>query len=184
MEINTYQHLGKKAFWIFVIKRSEIVFVFLTITILFIIIRNNLGNFNFLVSYDYVFTEIIFGGFIISILSIGVAFLIAWLEYIRFKFMLGENVFRITRGVLTKHETSLPYRFIKSVDIKQSLLYQIMGASRITIETIIDTGSESDFKPDSEDEVFPAIDKHLALMIQKELTERANTQKIHVSQSK
>jgi uncharacterized membrane protein YdbT with pleckstrin-like domain len=66
------------------------------------------------------------------------------------------------------------------VDIKQPLWYQLLGVCRVTIETIIDIGQHEDNKPDSDDEILPAIDRKLALEIQEELTKRANTQKMSI----
>lgn len=176
MTEGVYQNLGPKTFIVFILKRSLIPFVFIILIILIFIIKNmavSIGPFEL----ETFFNTATLIGFICLGLSIPLAYLIAHLEYTRFKVMIGIDTFNITKGVLTKEEISLPYRRIESVDIKQPFMYQILGVSRLTIETVIDREEEGDKKMDDSDEVLPAIDKKLALEIQAELTRRANIQK-------
>jgi len=180
METDGYRSLGPKTFWAFVIKNSGAASIFLLITIAVIIAKKYAGNLDFITPYVYIFNDIIFLGFVGVFVAELTAFLVSWLQYSRFKFKLDIDSFKITRGVLTAQDIAIPYRRIEAVDIKEPLWFQLLGVSRITIETTSDIGLHNDDKKDSDDEVLPAIDRRLALEIQEELTKRANTQKMSV----
>jgi len=113
------------------------------------------------------------GLFVISFLVI---FLIAWLIYVNYKFMLGDDSLKIKRGILNKEEVAMPYRHIQDVDIERDLSFQMMGLSRIVILT---AGQEEEKNKDDESEgILPAMDKDLAEWLQAELLKRANVQKV------
>ena len=180
METDNYRSLGPKTFWAFVIRHNGIAGIFLLITIVVIVAKKYISNLDFIVQYNYIFNDIILIGFSVTFFTEVIIFLISWLEYSRFKFKLDIDSFKITRGVLTAEDIAIPYRRIEAVDIKEPFWYQLLGISRITIETTSDIGLHNDDKQDSDDEVLPAIDRRLALEIQEELTKRANTQKMSV----
>lgn len=177
---NTYQKLGPKTFWLFVLDHIGVSLFFLILTIVVIVLEVIFGNQDAVAPYDYIFNYAILAGFGLFILSALIGVLVGWLEYSKFQFMLDDDAFKIRRGVLTAEYVSIPYRRIEAVDVRQSFLYQLMGVSRITLEMTIDTEPESDRKPSSDDEVMPAIDTQLALELQSELTRRSNVQKMTV----
>lgn len=178
MENDGYRNLGPKTFWAFVINNSSTAAIFLVISIVILVTKNYLAGQDLVKPYIYVFNDIILIGFLLAFFAELIAFLISWLQYSRFKFKLDTDSFKITRGVLTVQDIAIPYRRIEAVDIKEPLWFQFLGVSRVTIETTIDTAPHADNKPDSDDEILPAIDRALALKIQEELTKRANTQKM------
>ena len=180
METDGYRSLGPKTFWAFVIKNSGAAGIFLLITIAILIAKKYLAVLEFVKQYVSMFNNVILIGFLLAALIELIAFLISLLQYSRFKFKLDIDSFKIIRGVLTAQEIAIPYRRIEAVDIKEPLWFQLLGISRITIETTADSGLDKDNKQDSDDEVLPAIDRRLALEIQEELTRRANTQKMSV----
>ncbi len=177
---NAYQKLGPKTFLFFIFDHIGISLLFLLATIVVIVVQNLTSGMYFIAPYSFIFTDLILTGFALFLLAAIVGFLIAWIEYSRFQFMLDADTFRIRRGVLTAEYISIPYRRIEAVDVKESLIYQMFGVSRITIEMTIDTELESDRKSNSNDEVLPAIDRDLALTIQSELTQRSNVQKMNI----
>ncbi len=177
MTEGVYQKLGIKTFWVFFVVRRSIVFlVLLFLTVLFVVARYYVDFYGVAQFIDIINLAVTVG-FLLTLISFFLVFFIAYLEYVRFKILISPNAFKITKGVLTKEEISLPYRRIQSVDIKQPILYQIFGVSRLTIETVVDDDEISDSKNDDSDEVLPAVDSDLALEIQHELTTRANIQK-------
>ncbi len=180
MSDENFQNLGSRTFWFLIIKRSSVAFVFLLIAILLLAAKSFWGDLVFIVQYNSVFNTVALVGFIAAVFALAIGVLASWLEYLRFKFMIDKDAFKITRGVLTKETIALPYRCIKSVDLKQSLFYQIFGVSRVTIETVIDVGQQGDNKRDFDDEVLPVMDHDLALIIQEELTKKANVQKMNI----
>lgn len=175
-----YQKLGRKTYWLFVLDHIGVSLFFLFLTIVVIVLEIVFGNQAAVTPYDYIFNYVILAGFLLFVLAALVGILVAKLEYSKFQIMLDTDSFKIRRGVLTAEYVSIPYRRIEAVDVRQSFLYQILGVSRITLELTIDSEPESDRKPDSNDEVLPAIDTHLALELQTELTNRSNVQKMTV----
>jgi uncharacterized membrane protein YdbT with pleckstrin-like domain len=106
------------------------------------------------------------------------AFFVAWLIYVNFKFSLGDNSLKIKRGILNKQEVAIPYRQIQDVNIDRDLSFRMMGLSRLVILTAGQEDKQED-NEDAESEGFlPALDKNLAEWLQAELLKRANVQKI------
>ena len=89
---------------------------------------------------------------------------------------MAEDSFKIKRGVLSKTENAIPYRQIQNVDIERSLMFQMLGLSRLIILT---AGHEDEsIKGENESEgVIPAIDQKLAEWLQTELLKKADVQK-------
>lgn len=178
---DSYRNLGPKTFWMFVIRHvMSAIGIFFLLSAIIIAIKVLLGNQDFVAQNDYILNDILILGFVLMLVAVAIGFLVSWLEYSRFKFMLDADTLKIKRGVLTADYIAIPYRRIEAVDVKEPLLYQILGVSRITIEMTIDIEPQSDNKSDSNDEVFPAIDRDLALAMQSELTKRSNIQKMNI----
>jgi uncharacterized membrane protein YdbT with pleckstrin-like domain len=103
-------------------------------------------------------------------------FFVAWLIYINYKFMLGEDSLKIKRGILNKEEIAIPYRQIQDVNIERDLGFQMMGLSRIAILT---AGNQQEKNADEEAEgILPAMDRALAEWLQGELLKRTNVQEV------
>lgn len=179
MEENTYQQLGTRTLIFDIVRRSKIPFILLAITLVLTIIKIFYATDPASSIYGILGT-LIFWGFLVTIAAFIILTAIAWLEYSMFQIRMDADIFKIRRGVFTKAESAIPYRRIESVDIRRTMIHQLFGVSRITIETTIDTESTSDTKSSKDDEVLPVIDHHLAQTIQEELTKRANVQKMRV----
>ena len=175
MDEGKYQKLGTRTLIYDIFRRSLLVLVLLVITLALILAKKYFGATSFL-NLD----GLIFWGFLATFAVLAVTILFAWLDYVMFQFRLDADIFKIKRGIFTKMESAIPYRRIESVDIQRTLIHQLFGVSRITIETTIDAETTSDSKSDASDEVFPAIDHLLAQNIQEELTKRANVQKMRI----
>ena len=180
MDKEGYRNLGPKTFWAFIFKNSGTAGIFLLITIILLIVKSYLATVEVIKPYISYFSDVVLLGFLLAALFELIAFLVSFLQYTSFKFKMDIDCFRIRRGVLTAHDIAIPYRRIEAVDLKEPLWFQLLGISRLTIETIVDIGPGRDEKPDSDDEILPAIDRQLALEIQAELTKKANTQKMSV----
>ena len=176
-----YQPLGKKVFWLFFLQISP---AGLTILLISIIL--------FVLSFQPFLTNTIFGNlqgyafgatliaFIISILIIACSIACAWLTYKNYVFLMGDDAFKIKRGVLSKTENAIPYHQIQNVDIERDFMFQMLGLSRLIILTAGQAEGEKG-APAGIDEakgVIPAIDQKLAEWLQTELLKRANVQKV------
>ena len=73
--------------------------------------------------------------FVLAILAFLIAFLISALEYRNFGFVFEEFNLILRKGILNRTETSIPYRQIQDVDITRSLGLQILGLSKLNIQT-------------------------------------------------
>ena len=172
MEVIKYQYLGYKTFLILTFKKSGVFFIFLIISIVFSLAGNNVGG-----NFASIFSKIASVGFFLSLISFGLTLLFAWLEYSNYRFLLGENAFKIRHGILQKEEVAIPYRQIQNVNIKRSLFDQIVGLSKLIILTAGYEDKEEKISAESEG-ILPSIDKNLAQKIQDELLKRANIEQV------
>jgi uncharacterized membrane protein YdbT with pleckstrin-like domain len=179
MNENTYQKLGTRSYIYDIVTRSMIPILILILTLALIAV-NNFFSSSVPTGFTDILPTLVSWGLLATLITFIVVIFIAWMDYMTFQFSLGTDIFKIKRGILTKQEMAIPYRRIESVDIQRTLIHQLFGVSRITIETTIDSQSSADDKPDASDEVFPIIDHTLAQTIQEELTKRANVQRMKV----
>ena len=174
----TYHTLGKKTLWVFVLDRIHTSVVILLVAICLFAVKDqsflkNVPVVGDLTGYANMGAWIMLGLFVVAFL---ITFLVAWLIYVNYKFMLGEDALKIKRGILSKEEVAMPYRQIQDVDIERDLGFQMMGLSRIVILT---AGAEVEKSDDDQSEgILPALDKDLAEWLQAELLKRANVQKV------
>jgi uncharacterized membrane protein YdbT with pleckstrin-like domain len=172
MEPIRYQYLGYKTFLILTFKKSRVFFIFLIISIILSLIGDNIEG-----GFASICSKIALVGFFLSLISFGSALLFTWLEYHNYKFLLGENAFKVQRGILHKEEVAIPYRQIQNVNIKRSLFDQIVGLSKLIILTAGHEDREEEIRTESEG-ILPSIDKDLAQKIQDELLRKANVEQV------
>lgn len=144
--IGQEQHLSFKAFFLFSIRRMTLGVVFLFLTLFLTLFGNYFGsNINTISNNVEIFktSNINFSSillitcivlFFISIFFILIGILIAWLEYRNYSYRFDELNFLIKTGILNKIETLIPYHQVEDVHINRSLLYQILGLSRVDIK--------------------------------------------------
>jgi uncharacterized membrane protein YdbT with pleckstrin-like domain len=174
----TYHTLGPKTLWIFVLTRIHAAFVILLLAIVLFVLNGqafvekpiagvNVGNYLGIAAWSML------GLFAVVFV---LTFFVAWLIYINYKFMLGEDSLKIKRGILNKEEIAIPYRQIQDVNIERDLGFQMMGLSRIAILT---AGNQQEKNADEEAEgILPAMDRALAEWLQGELLKRTNVQEV------
>ena len=173
----TYQKLGKKTLWIFIMQRIHLAAVLLFVAIALLIFQSTqfakMGIFGDIQAYATLGAWIASALFLITF---ALTVLVSWLIYANYKFYLGEDSLKIKRGILNKEEIAIPYRQIQDVDIERDLAFQMMGLSRIIILT---AGHEDDNSKNDESEgILPAMDRALAEWLQVQLLEKANVQKV------
>lgn len=180
METNKYYHLGPRAFIIFVLRRTGPALFFIILGLLLIFVNYFVAGIDEIAQYQNLTQTIVIACMGLFGLAGGLGFIIAWIEYYRFRIMLSDDTFWIKRGVLTLHKISIPYSRIERVNLREPLLFQILGVSVMDIQLIYDY--EGGDKTASDDETLPAIDKALAHHIQSQLTNRVATQKMHIKE--
>ncbi|MDE1941084.1 MAG: PH domain-containing protein, partial [Patescibacteria group bacterium] len=60
---------------------------------------------------------------------------VAWLEYRNYAFRFEEFDLAVRRGVISTETVSIPYRQIQDLNIQRDLIYQILGLSRLVIDS-------------------------------------------------
>lgn len=174
------QHLGRKTFWLFILERIGPTSGLLAIAIVCFVlqgvaarvvvdkVRASAGLTSLLGTIGLVTIAL-------TVLSLGIAFLIAWLTYKNYTFMLEEDALRVARGIFGKEEITIPYRQIQDVDIERPLFFRLFGVSRLVILT---AGREAQEKTDESEGILPAIDKDLAEYLRGTLTKRADVEEV------
>jgi uncharacterized membrane protein YdbT with pleckstrin-like domain len=112
--------------------------------------------------------------FWIGIIICFFGFLIAFLDFINYVFRLDEFDLIIKRGILYKKENSIPYRQIQDVNIERPLIYQILGLSRLILNTT-STDEKGERGENMESKLDP-VDRKLAEEIQNALERKTGVQ--------
>jgi uncharacterized membrane protein YdbT with pleckstrin-like domain len=172
----SYRKLGHKAFYILTLKKSTAAICFLVLEIVLLIVQSSgilhsnpqinslLGGAEFIV-------------FLIFLVAIIAGLLAGYFSYIAFRYRVDGNGFLTERGVMSKQETSLPFRQIQNVDIEQSVIYRMMGVCNLVILTAGHEDKQDAGKNESEI-VLPALDITVAHDLRTYLLERANVQEV------
>jgi uncharacterized membrane protein YdbT with pleckstrin-like domain len=182
-----YQRLGTRTFWVFVLQNSGPALILLIVW-LALVITKFIGIENllpFLADYQNGFTLAndvlvvgIAGGIGLILLLEAFAVLMASLTHYSYKFALGENALLIVKGILSKSETSIPYRQIQDVDLEQNLTDRILGVARLAILTAGHDDNSSDTRDDRSEGTLPVMGRAEAEEMRKELLDRSNVQKV------
>ena len=171
IEEGVYHKLGGKAFWLFFFQNAIASFALLFMAIILIVLRfMDLSNtpFGDIQSAITSAASIVFLFFIVSLL---VAYLIAWLLYSHFQFMLDHDSLQISHGILFKTQDSIPYRQIQNINIEQDIIFQMLGVSRLVVLT---AGHEEGKNTKG---VIPAIDSDAAIFLKDMLLQKSDVQK-------
>lgn len=184
MEIQNGQDydLGFKVFWLFVIKRSLVAIILLVLAGIFLagqgFVLGVLSGINLAGGIaDYFF----FGLLAAAILAESLGLILAMLEYKTCKIMLDDYSLKVTRGILNKSETEIPYRRIQNIEIEQTILDRILGIGLLVVATSSDLDqTENEEQVKAYDEVIPMMDYALAKAVADVITHRAQVETMKV----
>ena len=147
-------HLGKRAFIILCLEKSKIPGILLLITVFVSLFGDMLPlSMQAFVSSSIVYLTLA------TIIAFGVVFISEGFEYHNYTFLFEEFDIRMKKGIVSKKETSISYRQIQNVNIERNPTYQILGLSRLILET---AGREDKGEEGTSQVVIEAIDKKLA----------------------
>lgn len=111
---------------------------------------------------------------IIGVILFLVGYAIARLQFQHYTFTLEEFGIKLKKGIINIREISIPYRQIQSVDVTQTLFYQLFHVSRLILLTAgEDEGKAHDAANDT---VFDPIDDDIAEEIRSILQRRIGVQ--------
>lgn len=175
----TDQKLGIKVFYYYLSRRVPFGLLLLIVSFICYFSKSFLASLLFFIFPVNMATSIInyivIALFVISVLYILFEILRSWLDYINCTFTVSEQSFNITRGILNKKEVFIPYRQIQDISIEQSFYNKMMGISKLIILT---AGNDNNDKVGESEGIFQVIDSNLAQVLQKDLLERTNVQRI------
>lgn len=187
MATHRYQRLGIYTFWMFTLQNSIVAFSGLFVFLLLLAAKaigiagqlpsssdggpdieaaaNTLLNLGILASFGLIVAGLLVAG------------LLAVIQYWSYRYFLGESEMHIKRGILNTEEMSIPYRHIIDIGIERPLIYQLLGASILTIYSRTDTNAGEGADDESEGRL-PAIRKRFAEDLRHELLSKAREQDI------
>lgn len=67
--------------------------------------------------------------------SLLVSLLIAWFQWLRFRFRVGDDEIVIESGVLSRQHRTIPFDRIQDVSIEQGLVSRALGIAKVGFET-------------------------------------------------
>jgi|SRR3989338_4395000 len=174
--IKTYYPLGRKTLFMIIFKKS------LVLVLMIFFLFFGVFAFEFIPpAYYDVAINMMFGYFVLIIISFISVFLLGWLEYFRYKILIDERNLKMERGLISTEQIGVPYRRIQDIKIKRTLIDQIFGVSNIIIN-VLDSDKNESFEQD-ESIILPCLDKDIALEIQDIVIKKAQVEQIHVLSS-
>ncbi len=182
----SYRRLGLFTFWMFVLQNCIVAISGILIFIVLLAIKAsgvvselpvNEGAPNLESALGTIINLGLMGSFALFIAGSLVALLIAFIQYFSYRYTLGEHEMHIKRGILNTDEITIPYRHIVDIEIERPLIYQILGASILTIYSRTDTNS-GDGADDESEGRLPAIRRNFAETMRTDLLHKAHEQDI------
>jgi len=184
--LGTEQHLGYKAFLLMALQHISPALGFMIIAALLTLFDGFLlqgaADLQKILYPELIFdvaqSSNILAGIIFILLGLSlvvfiVGLLITWLIYHFYTFSLEEFNLRLRRGVLHREEISIPYRQMQNVNIVRSLFYQILGVSKLYIDS---AGHEQPGVTDESEIILQPIEKEIAAEIRALLQHRIGVQ--------
>ena len=142
---------------------------------------NTLPPFSELVSSSTTFAQVVraTAGIVPILIFIAVAFalVMAYGWYYSFRYKLEDNDLSFEQGLISRQETSIPFRQIQNADIEQSIIYRIFNLADLVILTAGHEDPEHATKDESEI-IMPALNTEEARRLQRYLLDRANVQRV------
>ena len=186
IKLGKEQHLGYKAFILFVIRRMLAGIILLAVVLAIVIFANNLSaivrnivsltnvskeNVSGVASTVLIYISIVI--FWLGALGCFFGILIACLEYMNLTFTFNEFDIIMKKGILDRKENSIPYRQIQDVNLDRPLIYQVFGLSKLVLRT---SGTEEKNEHGLTEINISPIEKNLAEEIQQMLERKIGVQ--------
>jgi len=166
MEDHKKQPLGKRAFFLFFLKRTKFLWIFGALAFGAWYAERWIAE-PYLAWESYVAE-------ILAIIVLGIFLMIlmrTFLEYHYYTYTFADHAFVVTQGYIVRDEVATLYHQIQNVNIKRSPLDRLAGVSQVII--LMSGGGH---ERQSNHIVIPALGKRKASMVQQELLARARRQ--------
>ena len=175
-----YYGLGKKTLWLFIFQNSISALAFFLFAIVLFLIQGLITTSETVSSMGSLVGT---AGGVVLVLALFaeiIGVIIARLKYSVCRIMLDDSSIHIIRGILSKTETVIPYRHIKSVEIKQSISNIMLGVGHVVVTTLITEIEQAGDVEDKNEEVIPLMDYPLALAISQELSQKSQVEHLRM----
>ncbi len=169
---NQEYHLGRKAFTLFLSRRSITALVFLCISIVVAISHGSVMKALFGASKavggpgasSLMFASDVISYasgllFMLAVLAFLIGLAVSWLEYRHYAFTFEEFGMKVVTGILNKEEVSIPYRQMQDINIRRNVSYQLLGVSKLIIDS---AGHEEKDEQNETDLILEPLDKDTA----------------------
>lgn len=162
LDFTQSHRLGKRAFMIFLSGRLKLVlFLFLVV----VLVWYEQGQ----LPVDY--ADLILKSCILLFVFVLVLRVVrTTFEYLGHSYKFDDEFFQVTEGYITRNEIAMAYHQIQNVNIKRSIMDRSMGVSQLVV-VMSGTNTKGEV-----DVILPALDRHIARMIQKEIMRRSRRQ--------
>lgn len=171
--VQQYYPLGPKTLFMLILRKSGIPFLFFIGIIVGVFFLDSVPENLFNTAVTALLVSLV-----VFIFLFIIAFFIGWLEYYRFSIAISNKDVRIKRGFIATEEIGVPFRRIRDVKIKRSLMDQIFGVSDIVV---ILSDFEGNSPMSDESTMFlPSIEKGIAMEIQNSILRKSQVEQINL----
>lgn len=169
----TYYPLGQKTLFMLILRKSGVLLLtfFGLFVGLFLLSYIPPDYFNIAIIVIFIYVAFLF------VILLGTFFL-GWLEYFRYKVTIGGKDLKIKKGLIATEEVGVPFRRIRDVKIRRSLLDQIVGVSDVAV--ILSDFEEQDISSGESIVFLPSLEKNIAIQIQDNILKKSQVEQIHM----
>lgn len=171
--VQTYYPLGSKTLFMFILRRSGFLFFFLIVMLIGLFFLPNVPA-----DYSNLAANVMLLYVALLLVSLLVVILIGWLEYFRYGIVISEKNLIIRKGFIATEEIGIPFRRIRDLKIKRSLIDQLFGVSDIVV--ILSDFEERGNSPEESIIFLPALAKKTAASIQAAILKKSQVEQIDV----
>lgn len=167
-----HKNLGTKTLGFLIVKRSGPALLAIVFTIFMIFVFGIAPE-----EYRSYAGTAVFFTIIATILISGAMVGVALLEYHNYSITILEKSMKITKGILSRYESGVPYRRIRQVDIVRTPVCRLFGISNIIITLV----GDEDIADDANEKIpLPYLEKKLAERLQHEILQHAQVEQMRI----
>lgn len=180
------QRLGRKAFFLLLARKATIASIFIAVSLVLLVLSGSIvkelaillslggqSGASAASSVSSLVSFVVSGCFLIGLFLLLVGFAASWIQYRNFTFDFGEFDLHLSRGIIDRRETSIPYRQIQDVNIQRNFDHLLMGLAKIVMTT---AGHEENGEKGMSEIVLDPLDKGVAEEIRNLLERKVGVQ--------
>lgn len=169
MNLSETHYLGRKAFILFLVRRTKLVGFILVVSAV-----SAVAQYRIPAEYAELAWFAALGGLGLFVVVAVMRVIQTYIEYRSYSYKFDEEFFQVNFGYFEKNEIAIVYHHIQNAVIKRDLFDRMVGVSKLVV--VMDGSKEG-----RENIVLPAIDKVRAKHVQKELMRQARIHSIQES---